>query len=44
MRGVPDEIVARQLALFARIAPAYAAGVAKALGREVHSREVAFAD
>ncbi len=32
MDGVPKEIVYRQLALFKKISPAYAAGVAKALG------------
>jgi catalase len=41
MGGVPEEIVGRQLALFAKIDAAYAAGVAKALGREVQSPEVA---
>jgi catalase len=34
MKGVPEEIVDRQLALFGKIEPGYAAGVAKALGRE----------
>ena len=34
MQGVPEEIVLRQLAHFEKIAPAYAAGVAKALGIE----------
>jgi catalase len=33
MQGVPDEIVARQLALFRRVDPAYADGVAQALRR-----------
>jgi len=36
MRGVPDEIVQRQLGHFAKADPAYGAGVAKALGIEVH--------
>jgi len=35
MAGVPDEFVNRQLALFQKIEPQYAAGVAKALGRKV---------
>jgi catalase len=34
MAGVPDHIVHRQLALFDTIDPAYAAGVAEALGRK----------
>ena len=34
MAGVPDHIVNRQLALFDKIDPAYAAGVAAALGRK----------
>jgi catalase len=34
MQGVPEEIVGRQLAHFAKADPAYGAGVAKALGLE----------
>lgn len=34
MAGVPEEIVRRQLALFAQVHPDYAAGVARALGME----------
>lgn len=34
MAGVPDFIVERQLGHFAKVDPAYAAGVAKALGRK----------
>jgi len=33
MKGVPDFIVERQLALFAQIDPAYAEGVRRALDR-----------
>jgi catalase len=33
MRGVPEHIIERQLALFARIDPAYADGVRRALDR-----------
>jgi len=38
MAGVPDEIVQRQLAHFAKADPAYGAGVAKALGLELALR------
>lgn len=41
MAGVPEEIVDRQLALFEKIEPEYAAGVAKALGRNVRSSRAA---
>lgn len=33
MDGVPDEIINRQLALFQKVSPEYAAGVKKALGK-----------
>ena len=35
MAGVPEEIVRRQIAHFAKADPAYGAGVAKALGLNV---------
>lgn len=41
MAGVPDHIVDRQLALFEKIDPAYAAGVSAALGRKVASGKAA---
>lgn len=41
MAGVSEEIVDRQLALFEKIEPEYAAGVAKALGRNVRSSRAA---
>ncbi len=41
MGGVPAEIVDRQLALFEKIEPQYAAGVAKALGREARPQRAA---
>jgi catalase len=41
MGGVPAAIVDRQLALFEKIDSAYAAGVAKALGREAHPQRAA---
>jgi hypothetical protein len=34
MQGVPEEIKRRQIALFAKCAPAYGAGVANAVKRE----------
>jgi catalase len=41
MAGVPKQIVDRQLMLFDKIDPAYAAGVAKALGREERPQRAA---
>jgi catalase len=41
MAGVPENIVRRQLALFERIHPDYAAGVAKALGMSLPVAAVA---
>ena len=35
MEGVPDEIIDRQLAHFEKADPEYAAGVRRALGRNV---------